>query len=278
MRAGWQTSCSVLLGCLAFSSLLFYTPSFLSGKTIMKRKLSNVPCWTPCKDEQLVCPSCFSWVTQPCYQVWTRLLTLEKNIAGVLEETIIKTNWFLRVALWISVNNLSSHIPLWVSNLFWFVSILIAYCIIGCQLHLTLCDSLDCSPPGFFAHGTSQARILGWVAISYSKEFSQPRDQTHVSCIGNGFFTTEPTGDRTSQVVQWWRSRLPLQETWEMQGKFHGQRSLVGYSPWSHKESDVTEHTQIYFYRKTLSYWKVNVNSGIPFVSQRHWFWFCLPF
>ena len=158
------------------------------------------------------------------------------------------------------------------------VSILIAYCIIGCQLHLTLCDSLDCSPPGFFAHGTSQARILGWVAISYSKEFSQPRDQTHVSCIGNGFFTTEPTGDRTSQVVQWWRSRLPLQETWEMQGKFHGQRSLVGYSPWSHKESDVTEHTQIYFYRKTLSYWKVNVNSGIPFVSQRHWFWFCLPF
>ena len=138
MRAGWQTSCSVLLGCLAFSSLLFYTPSFLSGKTIMKRKLSNVPCWTPCKDEQLVCPSCFSWVTQPCYQVWTRLLTLEKNIAGVLEETIIKTNWFLRVALWISVNNLSSHIPLWVSNLFWFVSILIAYCIIGCQLHLTL--------------------------------------------------------------------------------------------------------------------------------------------
>ena len=31
----------------------------------------------------------------------------------------------------------------------------------------------------------------------------------------------------------------PLQYSWP--GKFHGQRSLVGYSPWGHKESDMTE-------------------------------------
>ena len=43
---------------------------------------------------------------------------------------------------------------------------------------------MDCSPPGSTVHGISQARILEWVAISYSRGYSQPRDQTRVSCIG----------------------------------------------------------------------------------------------
>ena len=34
------------------------------------------------------------------------------------------------------------------------------------QLHPTLCDYMDCSPPGSSVHGISQARILEWVAIS----------------------------------------------------------------------------------------------------------------
>ena len=37
---------------------------------------------------------------------------------------------------------------------------------------------MDCSPPGSSVHGISQARILKWVAISTSKRFSQPREQT----------------------------------------------------------------------------------------------------
>ena len=48
----------------------------------------------------------------------------------------------------------------------------------------TLCDPMDCSPPGSSIHGISQARILEWVAISYSRGSSRPRDQTHISCIG----------------------------------------------------------------------------------------------
>ena len=36
-------------------------------------------------------------------------------------------------------------------------------------------DSMDCSPPGSSVHGTSQARILEWVAISFSRGSSQPR-------------------------------------------------------------------------------------------------------
>ena len=45
----------------------------------------------------------------------------------------------------------------------------------------------DCSPPGSSIYGILQARILEWVAISFSKGSSQPRDRTHisfVSCIG----------------------------------------------------------------------------------------------
>ena len=47
-----------------------------------------------------------------------------------------------------------------------------------------LCDPMDCSPPGFSVHGISQARILEWVAISYSRDSSWPRNQTHISCVG----------------------------------------------------------------------------------------------
>ena len=56
------------------------------------------------------------------------------------------------------------------------------------------CDPMDCSPPGSSVHGISQARILEWVAISFSRESSRPRDRTWVCCIMGGFFTTEPPG------------------------------------------------------------------------------------
>ena len=49
---------------------------------------------------------------------------------------------------------------------------------------MTLCDPMNCSPPGCSAHGVSQARILKWVAISFSGRASQLRDLTWVSCIG----------------------------------------------------------------------------------------------
>jgi hypothetical protein len=39
-----------------------------------------------------------------------------------------------------------------------------------------------------------EARILEWIAVSYSGGSSQPRDQTHISCIAGGFFTTKPSG------------------------------------------------------------------------------------
>ena len=46
----------------------------------------------------------------------------------------------------------------------------------------TLCYTMDCSLPGSSVHGVFQARVLEWVAISFSQGSSQPRDQTQVSC------------------------------------------------------------------------------------------------
>ena len=64
------------------------------------------------------------------------------------------------------------------------------------QSCLTLCDPMDCGPPGSSVYGIFQARILEWVAISFSKVSSWPRDQTHVSyvsCIAGRVFTTVPS-------------------------------------------------------------------------------------
>ena len=54
----------------------------------------------------------------------------------------------------------------------------------------TLCDPMDCSPPGSSVHGIFQARVLEWVAISFSRGSSQPRDRTPVSRIAGRFFTS----------------------------------------------------------------------------------------
>ena len=57
----------------------------------------------------------------------------------------------------------------------------------------TVCNPMDCSPPGSCVHEIFQARILEWVAISFSRGSSQPRDQTRVSCSAGRFFTNWAT-------------------------------------------------------------------------------------
>ena len=51
------------------------------------------------------------------------------------------------------------------------------------QSYLTLCDPMDCSLPGSSVHGIFQARILEWVAISFSRGSFRPKDRTQVSRI-----------------------------------------------------------------------------------------------
>ena len=49
---------------------------------------------------------------------------------------------------------------------------------------VTLCNTMDCSPPGSSVHGILQARILEWVAVSFSRGSSRPKDRTWVSYVG----------------------------------------------------------------------------------------------
>ena len=68
----------------------------------------------------------------------------------------------------------------------------------GCSVAqpcLTLCDPIDCSPPGSSVHGILQARILECVAMPSSRGSFLPRDQTCVSCPASGFFTHWVTGE-----------------------------------------------------------------------------------
>ena len=57
-------------------------------------------------------------------------------------------------------------------------------CCLVDQLCLTFCDHMDCRLPGSSAPGISQARTLEWVAVSFSRGASWPRDRTCVFCIG----------------------------------------------------------------------------------------------
>ena len=82
-----------------------------------------------------------------------------------------KIKWFL------------SHLPFaWV------------FCCLVTTLCPTVCDNMDCSPSSSSVHEISQARILEWVAISFSKGILTQELNIYflcVSCIVRGFFTVE---------------------------------------------------------------------------------------
>ena len=71
-------------------------------------------------------------------------------------------------------------------------------------------DPVDCSPPGSSVHGIFQARILEWVAVSSSRESSQPRDWTRVSRIAGRRFILWATREFT--LKRWNRRGRP---TWQ---------------------------------------------------------------
>ena len=68
----------------------------------------------------------------------------------------------------------------------------VCVCVCVCVVALsypTLCDPMNCSPPGSSVHRIFQARIQEWVAISFSRASSGPRGWTGVSCIFGRCFT-----------------------------------------------------------------------------------------
>ena len=76
--------------------------------------------------------------------------------------------------------------------------LVVAVCVLVAQSRPTLCNRMDCSPPGSSVYGILQARILEWVAVPFSRGSSQPRDWTQVSLFAGWFFTIWATRE-----VQW---------------------------------------------------------------------------
>ena len=66
----------------------------------------------------------------------------------------------------------------------------------------TLCDPMDCSPPGSPVHGILQERTLEWVSILSSMGSSQSRDQTQVSSTAGRFFTIWATREARHHILQ----------------------------------------------------------------------------
>ena len=100
----------------------------------------------------------------------------------------------------------------------------------------TLCDPVDCRPPGSSIHGLLQARMLAWVAVSFSRGSSQPRDQIPVSCTSGIFFTVWATFSNMSLVIgrkgcHWEKScgkDLGRAESWPYKSQIH--RNLIPFS------------------------------------------------
>ena len=117
------------------------------------------------------------------------------------------------------------------------------------QSFLTLCDSMDCSPP-FFCPWTVPSKNTGVCCLSYFRGLKR------CTPFSGGFpggavvknlpaDSGDPRGAGSRDTS--WIKKIPWRRKWQpilvfLPGKFHGQRSLACYSPWTHKESDMTEH------------------------------------
>ena len=73
----------------------------------------------------------------------------------------------------------------------------------------TLCDPVDCSPPGSSIHGILLARILAWVAISFSRGSSRPRDWTQVCLISGRRFNLWATREAQCCIFETYQESRP---------------------------------------------------------------------
>ena len=140
-----------------------------------------------------------------------------------------------------------------------------------------LSDPVDCSLPGSSIHGIFQARVLEWGAIAFSDHLCQRFSNQHCTLVPlsswayNAFFflkeyrllrmTTEGQVFASGLVIKEsicqrcrrhgfnpWVGKIPWRRKWQpitvfLPGESHG--FMVDHSPWDHKESDMTECTQI---------------------------------
>ena len=97
------------------------------------------------------------------------------------------------------------------------------------QSCLSLCNPMDCSLLGSSVHGIFPARVLEWVAISFSRGFSQPRDRTQVSCIAGRRFTIWATREVPNHMKEGKRGWVPRQQSTWMQAIWVIHLSIFSY-------------------------------------------------
>ena len=96
---------------------------------------------------------------------------------------------------YIQLNKMSLHISISISIYLYRYTYIVKA--LSCP---TLCNPVDCSSPGSSIHGILRARILEWVAISFCRGSSQPRDRTQVSCIAGRRFNLWATREAYTDI------------------------------------------------------------------------------
>ena len=114
----------------------------------------------------------------------------------------------------------------------------VCVCVLVVQSCPILCNPMNWSLLGSSVHAISQARIVEWFAISFSRESSRPRDQTWVSCIAGRFFTI-------------WATRESLAAIWE---------GPILYPPFSYEETELSENKQVAQKWRTKSAFRAIIN------------------
>ena len=96
------------------------------------------------------------------------------------------------------------------------------------QSCLTLCDPTDSSLPVSSVHGILQARVLEWVAMSFSRGSSQPRDRTRVSCLeGSSLYHLSHQESPSSPAATLAALELPASLSWETHTSFLPVRPVL---------------------------------------------------
>ena len=132
------------------------------------------------------------------------------------------------------------------------------------QMCLTLCNPVDCSPPGSSVRGISQPRMLEWVEVpSYSRKSSQPRDQNGISYLTGGFFITNATWEAHNRKLFFHKGKFAFLEhflgtsrplTWRrkwqatpgfLPGEFLDRGAWQAIVRGGHKKSDTTERLSL---------------------------------
>ena len=121
------------------------------------------------------------------------------------------------------------------------------------QLCLTLCDPVDCSLLGSSVYEISQARILEWVAIPFSRGSSWPRDRIHISCIAGRFFTIWATREASNILLKYQRrhrNRIDCRVQKSICWKFHTEVHMLKVPFW------LEIHPMYFSWEMIEGYWR----------------------